>query len=528
MVRVIKKDREYYQCEACGLQFIEMEWAEKCEAWCRGNQSCNIEITAHAAKSENESEEKSTVKKSAGVLTALFYGSIGLAASLGLALTFYWSLRLNTGIIGLVTMTRGVPLYFWPYVLLTLGTVALFGVNLSLIAYRWRRFGPPTLVKRGGVGAGAIVGTFASACPVCGATLLSAVGVAGGLAAFPLYGLELKALSFGLMVLALWLSARDSKEAGCSGGACPSPRDASFRRNDLPWFLAVLALIAALAFVSWGMLKPDLVAAGALHDDGVSRGFFEEAVAAVQPEGGFKSRIVLGDSVVRLVELGVIDREKFEALYGGGGLPGGLRDVLTKPSSEPILLTEENANVYLNLLWPLGLANYMPSNEESPMNGSTLFNFASTGGWTLGREENGGAYFNRFRIVELTQEEEALVVKIAQRTYRPCCNNPTLFQDCNHGSALLGLLELGASQGLTEEELYREALAFNSFWFPRNYVATAIYFKAVKNTDWKDVDPRLVMSMYYSSVGGWYTNVYRPLSELDLLPQARSGAGCGA
>jgi hypothetical protein len=99
----------------------------------------------------------------------------------------------------------------------------------------------------------------------------------------------------------------------------------------------------------------------------------------------------------------------------------------------------------------------MSTNKTSPVNGVSLFNLPSTGGWTLGKEENGGAYFNEFRIVELTPEQEALVTRIAKNTYRPCCNNSTFFQDCNHGSALLGLLELGASQGLTADELYQEA-----------------------------------------------------------------------
>ena len=210
-----------------------------------------------------------------------------------------------------------------------------------------------------------------------------------------------------------------------------------------------------------------------------------------------------------------------------GGLPRELTDVLDISSADPVLLTKENANYYVNLMWPLGLANYMSSNKESPINGKSLFNFASTGGWNLGKEENGGAYFNKFKIVELTTEQEALVTAIAQNTYRPCCNNSTFFQDCNHGSALLGLLQLGASQGLTEDELYREALAFNSFWFPDNYIQTALYFKAVENRDWENVNPKEVMGKDFSSISGWSGNVAKKVSELGLLPQRQEGASCG-
>ncbi len=160
--------------------------------------------------------------------------------------------------------------------------------------------------------------------------------------------------------------------------------------------------------------------------------------------------------------------------------------------------------------------------------GADLFGFASTGGWNIGKEENGGAYFNKFKIVELTPEQEALVMKIAENSYRPCCDNSTFFQDCNHGSALLGLIQLGASQGLSEEELWREALAFNSFWFPDTYIVTGLYFKAVKNTDWKDVDPQLVMGKDYSSGSGSYRVQSEVANIPNLVPQQQGGgANCG-
>jgi hypothetical protein len=198
---------------------------------------------------------------------------------------------------------------------------------------------------------------------------------------------------------------------------------------------------------------------------------------------------------------------------------------MSTPSHAPILLTRENAHVHVNLLWGLGLANRMKTNSESSLNGPGGSRFASTGGWKLGREENGGVYFNRFAIVALTPQQEALVTRVARNTFRPCCNNSTFFQDCNHGSALLGLLALGAMQGLNEDELYREAVAFNSFWFPHHYAHTALYFKAVRNTEWRNADPRKVMSADFSSAGGWHANVDRELQQRGLVP-AQGGANC--
>lgn len=258
---------------------------------------------------------------------------------------------------------------------------------------------------------------------------------------------------------------------------------------------------------------------------------YDQTVAAVLPDTGFQSKIKLGDSITQLVSDGVIDKDKFVALYkNSGGLPKELKDVLGTSSNKPILLTKENASIYVNLLWPIGLSNHMASNEKSPINGKDLNNFASTGGWNIGKEENGGAYFNKFTIVPLTPEQEALVMQIAENSYRPCCDNSTFFQDCNHGSALLGLLELGASQGLNADDLYREALAFNSFWFPQNYVQLGLYFKAVKHIDWKYVDPKLALSKDYSSATGNYKIQAEVAKIPNLVPPrpATGGAKCGA
>ena len=475
-------------------------------------------------------------------LTKLFYGLIGIVSSLTFFLALYWVLRLDSAITNVITNTYDTPLYFWPYVILTFGAIILFGVNISLLVYRWRKFGFALHSFSGGGasgGLGSLFGIAASACPVCGSTLLSAIGIAGGLAAFPLGGLELKALSFGFLALPLWLIRRDIKKLE----VCPVPKDHSFKEADRPQLLGLLVAVIALTLVSWNILKAEPIIAKALSQgiinpndntlynadiSGTGNKLVDEVTAKVLPEKGFQSKIVLGASVVKLVEAGVIDRKKFDGIYGDrGGLPPELKDVLDKPSSEPVLLTRTNANYYVNLLWPLGLANYMSSNKESPINGKSLFNFASTGGWNLGREENGGAYFNKFKIVELTPGQEALVTKIAQNTYRPCCNNSTFYQDCNHGSALLGLLQLGAAQGLSEDELYREVLAFNSFWFPHNYIQTALYFKIVKSTDWDKVDSKTIMGKDYSSASGWYANVDSELKKLGLLPQDRSGSNCG-
>src|SRR5512136_2172416 len=105
--------------------------------------------------------------------------------------------------------------------------------------------------------------------------------------------------------------------------------------------------------------------------------------------------------------------------------------------------------------------------------------FASTGGWTLGTKSPEALYASTTMIV-LTPEQQARLEEVAARVYRPCCNNPTHFPDCNHGMAMLGLLELMAGQGATTDEMYTAAKYVNAFWFPQQTLELATYFKATK------------------------------------------------
>lgn len=299
-------------------------------------------------------------------------------------------------------------------------------------------------------------------------------------------------------------------------------------RRSVGGFLAALVLLPwidrALADPSSDSKPPPAPASGKTYP------LFDEAVANVVPQSGYQSRIALGDSVIRLVRHGVIDRGKFLALYQGAQqMPPEISNILNAPFDGPIFLTTENAGTYVNLLWPIGLANRLKANKRSPMLiGGPVSSFASTGGWTLGRNPDGGAYFNKYRIVDITRDAAALAVRVAESTFRPCCNNSTFFQDCNHGSALFAVLQLGAAQGLQEDELYKEALAFNSFWFPDYYVRTALYFKVVRKTEWRDVDPKTVMGSDFSAAGPWQTNVQGRLQTIpDLIPESQGGANCG-
>ena len=174
-----------------------------------------------------------------------------------------------------------------------------------------------------------------------------------------------------------------------------------------------------------------------------------------EPTKGSVLSIAWGNLSERLVEAGVIDTDKFPV----------------KDETGLIDITNENAGYILNMLWAFGLSNKNPVLEEGPMMDPRYGgaeNFASTGGWTIAV---GSAmdHYSQHKFVVLSPEQQMVVEKVAKSIYRPCCKNSAYFPDCNHGMAMLGLLELMASQGASEEEMRQGALTANSYWFPDYY-----------------------------------------------------------
>ena len=251
----------------------------------------------------------------------------------------------------------------------------------------------------------------------------------------------------------------------------------------------------------------------------------------VLPSVGVTLPITWGDLGKKLVEVGAIDPDKMATLYKDrGGLPTEFRDMLEKNVKGKIVMTNQSAGYLLNLLWALGLANKNPILEDTNemMNpaykgsGSPAAGFASTGGWTLAKG-NPMDHYDAHMFITLTAAQQALVDRVSRNIYRPCCGNSTHFPDCNHGMAMLGLLELMASQGVGEQNMYKTALAVNSYWFPETYLTIATYMQE-KGTAWKNVSPKEMLSASYSSSSG-YQDIS---SKVTQLPQVQSGGGCSA
>lgn len=178
----------------------------------------------------------------------------------------------------------------------------------------------------------------------------------------------------------------------------------------------------------------------------------------------------------------------------------------------------------LNLLWALGLANKNKVLEDGPISDSQYggpTNMASVGGFTV-TDGSVMDHYSMHEMITLTPNQQKLVEKVAKGIYRPCCNNSTHFPDCNHGMAMLGLLEYLASQGATEKELWDKALVANMAWFPHQYQTIAKYMD-IKGIDIKTVTPQELLGEDYSSASG-FANIS---AQVPQISGQGGGSGCG-
>lgn len=244
----------------------------------------------------------------------------------------------------------------------------------------------------------------------------------------------------------------------------------------------------------------------------------------VLPQQGYKTSLKWKDLGKKLVEAGAIDRKKYEGIFTQDTDGGDHMKYMDGNWDENIAIDEKNARFMVNTFWALGLVNKSKVLDEGPMRGQGIEtgNMASTGGWTLGAKSAMELYSSA-SIIPLTDEQQEQVLKIAQNVFRPCCGNSTYFPDCNHGMAALGYIEWAVYNGLSEDQIYKDLLAFNSFWFPQNYLEMAVYFDKA-GTKWKDVDAKLALSSTYSSAQG----AQRIKQSIQSVPGVGGGGGgCG-
>lgn len=295
------------------------------------------------------------------------------------------------------------------------------------------------------------------------------------------------------------------------------------KNNDSFW--KVFSLLISILFIGSLIFQigfADLSSRSQDQENAVSEEYKSNILASTS---GVKLPIQWKDLGQKMVDLGVIDKSKLESIYTQRkGLSVNEKSLLENSSQGEITMNEQNAGYLLNLFWAFGLANKNPILEKGPMQDPQYGGanrFASTGGWTLAKG-NPMDHYSRYELVKLTEDEQTLVESISKNTYRPCCGNSTYFPDCNHGMAMLGLLELMAANSVSEEEMYKVALRVNSYWFPDTYLTIDKYLR-MKGMSLATANPKEILGADYSSAYG-YADI---LSQIQT-PETKSGGGsCG-
>lgn len=250
----------------------------------------------------------------------------------------------------------------------------------------------------------------------------------------------------------------------------------------------------------------------------------------VNPSDGYALSVRYGNIGRQLVDTGAISYDRLIQHFAEIGAPLAevQRAVLNEGSDTQIVINEQNAHFLLNFFWALGLTNENSVLTQGPMTSlgtDRIGRFASTAGWTLGAKP-GTELYASIPIISLTGTQQARLEKVVRGIYRPCCNNPTDFPDCNHGMAMLALQTLLASQDAREAEMFKAAKYANAFWYPEQNLELAIYFKAVDGLDFDDIDAEKIVGPKFSS-GAGFEEVHRRLEASGLLERGPSGgSGC--
>lgn len=437
--------------------------------------------------------------------------------------------------------------YSWSQIILSIINAILIGASVSMffqVIEERKKLSKTSFAQSF---ASLLFSAAATGCSVCSAFLLPMLGIAVSLTALPFGGLEIKFISILVLLYAMYEYAKTIS------GFCPISKESivSSKNGQLQFNLtaktlpqlkpfAILLLFIVIVYSlarlpkTWRLqTQKNIVAVNQNTNTDAKQSQAQAIFSQINPPEGYELNASYGDIGSQMLEMGVIDLDKFKETYDKSGQPlvQEQLDILIKGSNKKIKITPENSYFLLNFFWAFGLANQSKILTEGEMvkyNGlEGAGGFASTGGWSLTKSGNSMDYYSKRAIVPLTTEQETLVNEVASNVYRPCCGNSTAFPDCNHGMALLGIFELMAAQGASKQEMYEAAKYINSYWFPANAFDAALYFKNKDGKEFKDIDAKAFVSNdVFSAIGAQNVKKYLVDKGIQEKPPAQGG-GCG-
>ena len=148
------------------------------------------------------------------ILKQKSFGGIAIVSGFLLGLVYYF-LTLSSVFNHFAMDVVVSPQYIVASVGLTVVVAILGGINIALVVYNIKT--QRMNMQKGGSSAifGGALAAFTPGCPACTTSLTAVLGIVGGLAIFPLQGLELKFVSIAALSFSIWWAMRNINKANC-------------------------------------------------------------------------------------------------------------------------------------------------------------------------------------------------------------------------------------------------------------------------------------------------------------------------
>ena len=148
------------------------------------------------------------------ILRQRTFGMIAVISGVSLG-TVYYFLTLEMGLTHMATEVGLLPMYMTASIILTAVVAVLAGINIALVAYNIKTQRSRNMKNGTSAFLGGALTAFTPGCPACTTSLSAVLGIVGGLAIFPLQGLELKFISIGALTFSIWWAMRNINNASC-------------------------------------------------------------------------------------------------------------------------------------------------------------------------------------------------------------------------------------------------------------------------------------------------------------------------
>ena len=142
------------------------------------------------------------------------FGMIGIISGISLGILYYF-LTLEMALPHMTTEIELLPMYMTASITLTVIVAILAGINIALVAYNIKTQRNKNMKNGTSAILGGALTAFTPGCPACTTSLSAVLGIVGGLAIFPLQGLELKLVSIGALTFSIWWAMRNINNATC-------------------------------------------------------------------------------------------------------------------------------------------------------------------------------------------------------------------------------------------------------------------------------------------------------------------------